>query len=259
MKRFFLKNKNIFKSLPKLFLLFCCGIFISPNIFAQNKKTIPIEDNIKIVSFELLENGDTINKLDHKKRRQGKWLLVNKGGYGEDDFIEFGAYDSDIRTGVWKTYTMDGVIISQEFYKQGNKNGEARYYEDGFLYCVGNYLALRSKYDYDTIMVEDPITNLEKPVILKTSVGSVRHGFWTYYDPPSTDVKRVLEYQVDEIIYEKEYSAKVDSAYILKRMQTFPKGEIQTNNMMLDKNKRPSKFTDFPDNVEFVKPNVRRK
>lgn len=80
--------------------------------------------------------------------------------------MEFGSFDDDVRTGVWKTYTMNGTIISQEFFKQGNRSGEARYYDDGYLFCVGNYLALRSKYEYDTIMVEDPNTGLEKPVIL---------------------------------------------------------------------------------------------
>ncbi len=237
---------------------FLC-LTLTHHVFSQKKKNTGSEEKIRIVSFELLENGDTINKMDSKNRRQGKWLIINKGGYGEEDFIEFGPFDDDIRNGLWKTYTADGIIISQELFKQGNKNGEARYYDEGYLYCVGNYLALRSKYDYDTIMVEDPITNMEKPVVIKADVGSVRHGFWTYYDPPKTDVKRVVEYQADEIIYEKEYAAKVDSTYIKKRMESFPKGISQTNQMILDKNKRPAKFTDIPDNAEYVKPNVRNK
>lgn len=234
-------------------ILFTCSTY------AQKKKLVSALEPFKIVSFELLENGDTINKLDNKNRKWGKWLIVNKGGYGEEDFMELGSFDDDVRTGVWKSYTMNGTIISQEFFKQGNKSGEARYYDDGFLFCVGNYLALRSKYDYDTIMVEDPNTGMEKPVILKSDVGSVRHGFWTYYNTPKTDVKKVLEYQVDEVIYEKEYTSAVDSTYIKERMKSFPKGEVNINGMILDKNKRPSKFTDIPDNAEYVKPNVRRK
>ncbi|MBK7690941.1 MAG: hypothetical protein IPJ31_07430 [Bacteroidetes bacterium] len=242
-------------------LVFCILLlFVGAHpAYTQKKKAVAVAEPFKIISFELLENGDTINKLDTKNRKWGRWLLINKGGYGEEDYMEFGSFDDDVRTGVWKTYTMNGTIISQEFFKQGNRSGEARYYDDGYLFCVGNYLALRSKYEYDTIMVEDPNTGLEKPVILKSDVGSVRHGFWTYYNTPTTDVKKVLEYQIDEVIYEKEYSSAVDSAYIKDRMKSFPKGDVNVNGMILDKNKRPSKFTDIPDNTEFVKPNVRRK
>jgi antitoxin component YwqK of YwqJK toxin-antitoxin module len=227
--------------------------------FAQNKKNVKSDESSLVASFEILENGDTINRLDHKNRKLGKWLIINKGGYGEEDFMELGFFQENLRTGVWKTYTMEGVIISQEFYKQGNKSGEARYYDEGQLYCVGNYLALRSKYDYDTIMVEDPLTSQFRPVVIKTDVGSVRHGFWTYYDPQTNEVRRVVEYQADEMIYEKEYTAKVDSTYIKQRMKAFSKGEVQTNAMMPDKNKRLSKFTDIPDDVQYVKPNIRRK
>jgi antitoxin component YwqK of YwqJK toxin-antitoxin module len=201
-------SRNI-KFAGRIHLCISVLILFTCSTFAQKKKLVSTLEPFKIVSFELLENGDTINKLDNKNRKWGKWLIVNKGGYGEEDFMELGSFDDDVRTGVWKSYTMNGTIISQEFFKQGNKSGEARYYDDGFLFCVGNYLALRSKYDYDTIMVEDPNTGMEKPVILKSDVGSVRHGFWTYYNTPTTDVKKVLEYQVDEVIYEKEYTPNV--------------------------------------------------
>lgn len=262
-KRVFGRNCNM-QAAKKII---CLGllILVSQSIFSQKKKNIPVknaplEDVIAtIVSYEILENGDTINRLDSKNRKVGKWLIVNKGGYGEDDFMELGYFDENVRTGVWKMYTMDGIIISQEFYKKGNKHGEARYYEDGFLYCVGNYLALNSQSDFDTIMVEDPITNQEKPVIIKTDVGSVRHGFWTYYEPPSNEVKKVQEYQADEVIYEKEYPPNIDSVYIKERMKAFARGNPQTNTMILEKNKKPSKFTDFPDNIQYVKPNVKKK
>ena len=254
---YFSSRLDFFCKPAAFILLFFIGIL--PGL-AQHKKIIPkSEEPSRIVSYEILENGDTINRLDQRNQKTGKWLIVNKGGYGEDDFMELGYYQENTKSGIWKTYTMDGVIISQENFKQGNKSGEAKYYDEGHLYCVGNYLALRAKYDYDTIMVEDPLTNKEKPVVIKTDVGSVRHGFWTYYDPPSKYVKRVVEYQADEIIYEKEYAAKVDSAYINTRMKSFVKGNPQHQVMMPDKNKRMSKFTDFPDDLEYVKPNIRKK
>ncbi len=154
MKKYFIKNEFS----DHFFYMLCgfCLLLLSlPHQgMAQKKKSPPPEDVIHIVSYEILENGDTINRLDNKNRKEGKWLIVNKGGYGEEDFIELGTYDHNIKMGTWKSYTMNGVIISQEYYKQGNKSGEAKYYDDGMLYCVGNYLALRSLYDYDTIMVD---------------------------------------------------------------------------------------------------------
>ena len=236
-------------------------LFCSIHSFAQKRKTPPltVPTVASLATFELLDNGDTINRTDTKGNKYGKWVIVNKGGYGEDDYMENGTFQNSIKTGKWKIYDMKGVLMSEEFFRQGNKDGEAKYYDEGHLYCVGHYLALRSKYEYDTILVQDPVTELEKPVIIKTDVGSVRHGFWTFYDPPSTQVKRVVEYQADEIIYEKEYPAKVDSAYIKERMRRFAKGEIKSDAMMNQKGRKPPKFTDFPENTEYVKPNVRQK
>lgn len=227
---------------------------------SQSVKSKIIQSKPKIISFELLTNGDTINQSDEKNNRLGFWLIVNKPGYGEPSTIEYGKYDNNIKSGVWKSYTIEGKIISTEFFKKGNRSGEARYYEDGYLYCIGNYLALNNLYDYDTILVEDPITNIEKPVIIKTDVGSVRHGYWTYYEPPSTEIKKIVEYQADEIIYEKEYITKADSVYLLKRMKLFPHINRNSENekFILQLNKKPPKYTDFPDDVEYVKPNIRK-
>lgn len=244
--------------------IFCLLVLLhcAQPILSQKKKTAA-EDVAQTytIKYELLENGDTINRIDNKNNKIGNWVFITRGGYGEPDIIWHGKYDNGIKTGVWKQYTTDGKIVAEEFYRKGNLDGEAKYYDEGHLYCIGNYLALRSHNEYDTILVEDPVTNMEKKVVIKTDVGSVRHGFWTYYDVPTRNVKRVVEYQADEIIYEKEYEAKVDSTYIKQQLKKMPhyNSKYQAENTMQDKNRKATRFTDFPENTQYVKPNVRQK
>jgi antitoxin component YwqK of YwqJK toxin-antitoxin module len=231
-------------------------------VSSQKKKSTKSEiKQEKIISFEVLDNGDTINKLDVKNRKQGRWIISHEAHYGEEGFHEVGSFVDNIKQGKWNTYTLDGQIISEENFKAGNKDGEAKYYENGYLYCVGNYLALRAKSKYDTILVEDAITEVMKPVVVETSMGSLKHGFWTFYNAPKTTVSKVIEYQADEIIYEKEYLTKTDSTYVNKRMKTWPhvSHKPPPNVWFWDKNKKPAKFTDIPDDTQFVTPNVRRK
>lgn len=246
-----------------LFMLCMLSLLCAHSQVASQKKknSKPEVKQEKIISFEILDNGDTINKLDSKNRKQGKWIITHQARYGEDGFHEVGTFLDNIKQGKWNTYNLDGQIMSEENFKAGNKDGEAKYYDNGYLYCVGNYLALRAKYKYDTIMVEDAITEVMKPVVVETSMGSLKHGFWTYYNAPKTTVAKVIEYQADEIIYEKEYLTKIDSTYVNKRMKTWPhvSQKPPPNVWFWDKNKKPAKFTDIPDNTQFVTPNVRRK
>lgn len=250
-------------------VFFLVALCTTIDVLAQKKKPIPkvVQAQVqiskpKIVSYEVLENGDTINKLDDQKARWGNWLIHQESRYNEPSFYEYGPFENNIKIGKWVTYDNDGRVSSEENYKQGLKDGEARYFDHGKLYCVGNYLALRSKFDYDTIYVEDPVTNIDKPVRIKSETGYVKHGFWTYYDPLTSKVDRVVEYQVDEVIYEKDYTlaAGNDSTAASLKLKTLPHvNKQQPNNVwILDKNKRPAKYTDIPDNTQYVKPNVRR-
>lgn len=215
----------------------------------KNKKSIspnPKERTL-LVSYEVLDNGDTINRIDNKNQKQGYWLHQIESRYGEEGYFEYGMYENNVKHGAWSMYDTKGTILSQEKFKQGNKDGEARYYENGRLYCVANYLALRSQYAFDTIMVEQAITNELKPVIIKTQRGSVRHGFWTYYNSITGKITKIVEYQVDDIIYEKEYDATVDSTYIKQRGKSLPhvSATVPDGVWILDKSKKPTVYTDL--------------
>lgn len=236
-------------------------LFFVPAMAQKKKAPVILPEVSRIVSYEVLENGDTINRLDDRGRKQGKWLIVQDARYGENGMMELGSFADNVKTGKWHTYSLSGVIQSEEFFRQGNKDSEARYYEDGLLVCIGHFLALKSKSEYDTIQVEDPLTNAFKPVVIKSDMGYVRHGFWTYYEQGGRKITKVLEYQADDVIYEKEYMNKTDSVYVQQRMKTWPhtNQEPQPSVWQLDKNKRPVKYTDFRDNEEGLKPNVKKK
>ena len=86
-----------FGSIVSIFILFC--IVFSNDIIAQKKDNLnknTINEN-KIVSFEVLENGDTINKINWKNNKVGEWVEIIKGKYSEPDIIENGKYDDIIK------------------------------------------------------------------------------------------------------------------------------------------------------------------
>ncbi|GBL36221.1 hypothetical protein EMGBS15_18160 [Filimonas sp.] len=217
---------------------------------------------VKIVSYEVLENGDTINKVDSHDMQQGKWLIEHPAHYEETGTMEVGNFENGIRSGTWKTYTMQGLLESEENFKKGLKDGEARYYVEGGLYCIGNYLALNAKQLYDTVMVEDAVTNEFRPIKIKTDVGSIRHGMWTFYEPRTKQIKRVVEYQADDVVSDSSYNTltKTDSLFILAKMKSFPHVTKKPDeNVWMGKGHQERvKYTDIPDDRP-VKPNVRKK
>lgn len=227
-------------------------------------KAAPVEEAITIVSFEILENGDTINRLDSKNKRHGKWLAEYPAHHEEPAYIEIGNYVKGAKQGLWKTYYPNGLLIAEVNFKNDLKDGEARYYEEGSLICIGNYLALNAKNAFDTVYVEQVDKDELRPVIVKTDVGSIRHGSWTYYEPPSKEIKHVIEYQADEIVFDTSYTkvmTKTDSLVYLQKMKSFPHVNKSSNaNEWIDtKNRKKIKYTDFPDNATYIKPNERKK
>lgn len=242
--------------------------------WAQKKSTVskspakpivaaPVPEAPKWTSYEILDNGDTINRLDAKGIRQGRWLLEHPAHYEEPAFMEVGSYEQGLKTGLWRTHQNNGVLVSEENFKKGLKDGEARYFEEGQLLCVGHYLALNAQQLYDTVLVEQANTEVLKPVVVKTDVGSVRHGIWTYYEPPSKEIKRLVEYQADDIVFDTTYTRLThqDTLFMQQKMKTLPHANTKaTAGDWIDtKNRKRIKYTDLPDNMTEVKPNVRKK
>src|SRR4051794_4315016 len=98
----------------KLFL--ACLLFVSFTANAQWK------------SYRLTSNGDTINCIDNKDLKQGKWAVKVEGLRGEPGYDEEGVYVNGKKEGVWRVYTTQGDLFAVERYRWGNKDGKSQYY-----------------------------------------------------------------------------------------------------------------------------------
>ena len=234
------------------YFIFICS---SLSCFGQSKVTL--EPNKYLLSV----TGDTINRTDHEGLRSGLWNIYHESHYGDDSYFEIGTFFKNKKHGSWKTYSKSGIILKDQNYYNNFLNGESKYYDNGQLSCVGQYKALRTDVAYDTILVEDPASADLIEKIIPTSLGSVKHGFWTYYKPPYNEIRKVEEYQVDELIYEQDYVTKSDSLQFASRLKKYPH---KTNGLPVgfwsnQKGKAPPRYTDFPENVKYVKPNPGKK
>jgi Uncharacterized protein conserved in bacteria len=163
------------------------------------------------------------NKLDAQGKRHGIWVLQHGGGMGEDPYTEIGTYDHGVRAGSWYRLDEGGELQAIETYRNDIKDGEAKYFEKGLLIATGNFRGLNPSRDRDTFMVEDPITGLQSLKSVPTERGTVRHGTWRFYDADNGRLTREEEYQVDEVVYHKEFGmTKQDSIYYQKRVEKMP-------------------------------------
>ena len=85
-------------------LILCCVVQLN---FAQYK------------SFSFSAQGDTINIIDSKGLKQGKWVITVGELRGEPGYVEEGIYAKDKKEGYWRRYSIEGDLLSVENYKYG--------------------------------------------------------------------------------------------------------------------------------------------
>lgn len=164
-----------------------------------------------------------INQTDEMGKPHGFWYIYTPAGRGEAAESSFGNYVHGAKTGLWYINDGKGDITSIETFKYNVRDGEAKYFDNGQLTCVGHYRGLNPKVALDTVNIIDPITGDEKLVSVPTERGSVRHGSWRFYDELSGRLIREEQYQVDELIYKKDFSiSPADSAFYQKRNAILP-------------------------------------
>lgn len=165
-----------------------------------------------------------LNQTDKKGRRQGLWYIDQKEVRGQDAYIAFGEYVDDKKQGLW--YRMDhlGRLIYIRNFADGVLDGTSQYYQNGNLVCVGNYRGLNPKYKLDSIWVVNPVTGYDTMVRVPSEKGSVKHGIWRYYNPVTGQLVAEEKYQVDELLYRKEFKeqAPSDSLFFLQTPQHPP-------------------------------------
>lgn len=93
-------------------------------------------------SFELLD-GDTINKVDVNKKRQGRWIIkasAKHPGYTAGTVVEEGEFQNSRKFGLWKKYYPNGKLKSEITYKGSRPFGAYKlYYENGNVEEEGNW------------------------------------------------------------------------------------------------------------------------
>src|ERR1700741_2811359 len=100
----------------RLIILSLLVLFFMPDSYAQYKQ------------FKLSPDGDTLNIIDKKGLKQGKWVNTVPALRGEPGYEEEGEYLNDKKDGVWRLYASSGDIVGVENYKWGGKDGLQQYY-----------------------------------------------------------------------------------------------------------------------------------
>ena len=147
-------------------------------------------------SYKLNAEGDTLNAIDNKDRKQGKWVLHVEPLRGEPGYEEEGIFKNNNKEGFWRKYSLQGDIIAVEFYKLGGKDGLQQYYTYlGDLIREESWRGYDPDAPYDTIAVYGEGNNeIIDYKIVKADQYSVRHGEWKYYDAGTGRLVKVEKY-----------------------------------------------------------------
>jgi hypothetical protein len=146
--------------------------------------------------------GDTLNRVDQKDKKQGKWVVRVESLRGEPGYEEEGVFIDNRKEETWRKYSLMGDLLAVENYKWGLKDGSNLYYSSltGNVAIEESWLAINPDKLYDTIDVE----NVDDPghftrVIIKNEGSSLKHGTWKYYDPTTGFVTKTEFYHLGKL------------------------------------------------------------
>lgn len=128
-------------------------------------------------SFRIGSKGDTLNIVDSKGLKQGRWLIHVEPLRGNPGYEEEGSYVNDRKEGLWRRYNLMDDLVATENYRWGNKNGICRYFTIAGLEREESWRAVNPDKTYDTIDVTDPKDpNKYERIVIKNEGNSLRHG-----------------------------------------------------------------------------------
>ena len=147
--------------------------------------------------------GDTLNCVDMKGMKQGRWVIEMPPLRGEKGYEEQGVYINDKREGQWQQFTLDGDLLAIENYRWGNKNGRQMYYNPfGQPVREESWKAVNPDNPYDTIDIfglNDPSKVIRRDVI-KLDGHTLRHGTWKYFDQEQGTIVKTEQYRLDKLV-----------------------------------------------------------
>lgn len=193
------------------------------NFFMTKRGSILFGLTLFVNTFVFAQTKTEINRHDEHGKEHGLWYSYMGADKGEPEQTTIGHYDHGNRTGIWYVNDGKGNLTSIETFKLNVRDGEVKYFENGQLTCVGHYRGLNPSVEIDTVHIVDPITGDEKWVSVATERGSVKHGSWRFYDELTGRLIKEEQYQVDELIYKKDFSiSPADSAHYQNRNKRLP-------------------------------------
>jgi hypothetical protein len=127
---------------------------------------------------------DTLNCVDFKGKKQGKWVVKVDALRGEPGYEEEGVFLNGKKEGMWRRYSLQGDLLAVENYRWGNKNGQNIYFTNiGDPIRAESWKAVNPDHPYDTVDVydmHDPTKVIRKELV-KLDGFSLKHGVWKYY------------------------------------------------------------------------------
>ena len=176
-------------------------------------------------SYALTVDRDTVNAIDRKDQKQGKWIVRVDELRGEPGYEEEGIFKKGKKEGVWRRYNLNGDLIAIENYRYGGKDGVQQYFTMmGDLGREESWRAYNPDSPYDTIPIYGTGSNeILKYKIVKAEQYSVKHGTWKYYDPNTGRLLRSETYdhgflpkEPDAVVATDDKTKKVKPAEVLQ-------------------------------------------
>ena len=151
-------------------------------------------------TFRISTKGDTLDCVDMKGLKQGKWTIRVAPLRGNPGYEEEGIFLNGMKEGTWRRFNLMEDLIAVENYRWGNKHGLCRYFTIAGLEHEESWRAVNPGKSFDTLDVQDlKDPNKYEQVIVKTDGSSMRHGTWKYYYPPTGYLLKTEKYVLDKL------------------------------------------------------------
>lgn len=153
-------------------------------------------------TYTLSVKGDTLNAIDQKGKKQGKWVIHVDPLRGEPGYEAEGLFADDKREGLWRNYTLQGDLLAVETYQYGGKDGLSQYFSPmGDLLREESWHAYNPDAPYDTIAVYGTGSNeIISFKIVRAEQYSVKDGAWTYYDRTTGRIAKTEKYDRGRLV-----------------------------------------------------------
>ena len=150
--------------------------------------------------FKLNAKRDTINIIDKKGLKQGKWVINQPELRGEPGFVEEGMYKNGEKNAYWRRYTVEGDLLAVENFRLGGKDGLQQYFSFvGELVREETWRGYNPDAPYDTVAVYGSGNNeIIEYKIVKAFPYSVKQGPWKYYQ--SGLIYKTEEYERNNLV-----------------------------------------------------------